>query len=155
MTTHPPRTPATLSRERTDDRGTFGTLTLPGLRLRTGELPWRENEFGFSCIPPGSYHCMTRMTENRGDHFQVLGVPQRSEVLIHTGTWCGDVAMDYRSDVRGCILAGLSVAEVAGQEAIVDSSRGMLQLLRAAPNGLVLWVVDNTPGGQAGADWRP
>ena len=48
-----------IRRTETDDEGTFGVLTTDsGFQVYTGELPWRWNIPGKSCIPPGEYECI-------------------------------------------------------------------------------------------------
>ena len=71
----------------------------------TLELPWRENQARMSCIPVGEYEVVecarprytSKMT--RIDRpWEVLNVPERGGILIHTG--------NIAADTSGCILLG-------------------------------------------------
>ena len=42
---------AKLTRNETGDEGTFGELSVLDRVFKTGELPWRDNNNDFSCIP--------------------------------------------------------------------------------------------------------
>ena len=114
---------ATLTRLRTGDTGTFGVLVLDrGTSFVTGELPWRDNLPGASCIPPGTYLCVWAFSPAHNRNiYHVTNVLGRSSVEIHAGNWCGDPSKGYRSDVRGCIILGQQVAAIEGQEGATAS----------------------------------
>lgn len=82
--------------------GTFGVLLWDGTLpfAVTCELPWRNNEKMISCIPAGTYLCRRVNSPKFGPTFQVLEVPDRSEILFHKG--------NVDDDTRGCILTGES-----------------------------------------------
>ena len=145
---------AVLRRLRTADEGTFSTLKIGRLRILTAESPWRDNAFGFSCIPPGRYYCRLCESETREKHCQVLNMPGRTRILIHAGHWCGDESRGYRSDVRGSILPAMAVGELVGQMAALDSRAALAHLVHAAPYGLTLEITDGTMGLQAGGSWE-
>lgn len=122
-----------LKRIRTGDEGTFGTLLLKDggreLVLHTGELPWRENAVGKSCIPAGEYDVeMSFSNRFQRDLYEVKGVPGRSKIRIHHGNFCGDKAKGKHSDVEGCILVGLGHGMLEGQRAVVQSRSGLAKL---------------------------
>ncbi len=49
---------ANLTSAPSTDQGTFGQLVLDdGATFCIGELPWRGNQHGVSCIPAGTYLC--------------------------------------------------------------------------------------------------
>jgi len=74
--------------------GTNGDLYL---RIcHTIELPWLDNMRNHSCIPEGRYELEPRFTTKRKDHFEVLKVPGRDGILVHT-------ANDALTQLRGCI----------------------------------------------------
>lgn len=143
---------AILKRLRTGDDGTFGTLRVIGadgaeLSLCTGELPWRENARGVSCIPAGSYRAYIQHSPSFGRNlYELAGVPGRSEILIHHGNFCGDRAKGKQSDVRGCILVGVQHGTIHGQRAVIQS-RVALSRLHAFCKGAALEIeVVGPPG---------
>lgn len=119
-----------LNRLRTGDQGTFGQIVLPNRVLFTGELPWRDNKTGKSCIPEGDYLCVWGPSRRFGHAFEVTGVPGRSRVLIHNGNYCGDVDKGFRSHVLGCVLLGTAEGKLAGQKAVLLSRYGMAEFMR-------------------------
>ena len=93
-----------LERDLEDDGyATFGRLVLGNvLKLRTLELPWKNNERGISCIPEGVYECKPFPSHRFGMTWEVTRVPDRSAILFHKG--------NYPKDTRGCILVGSGVS---------------------------------------------
>jgi hypothetical protein len=120
-----------LTRGKSTDQGTPGILTGDRLSLCTLELPWRNNAPGISCIPAGRYVCRPYSSGKFPDAWEVADVPGRSAILIHIGNYAGDTAKGYRSDVQGCILVGLTLGEINGQQALL-SSRLAMDALQAA-----------------------
>lgn len=114
-----------LDRLSTSDQGTFGQIHLAGGTLFTGELPWRENASGKSCIPEGDYRCVWGPSKRFGAAFEVTGVPGRSRVLIHNGNFCGDVGLGFKSHVLGCVLLGQAKGVLQGQRAVLLSRYAM------------------------------
>lgn len=107
------RPSARLKRNLSTDDGTLGTLTATNskgdfLTLVSLELPWRDNRRSLSCIPEGTYDCVWHQSPRFGWCYMVTSVEGRSEILIHAGNWAGDVQKGRHSDVRGCILLGLT-----------------------------------------------
>lgn len=72
----------------------------------TLELPWRNNERNISCIPPGKYVIRKRFSPKFGDHWHIMNVPGRDEILIHKG--------NFINDTHGCIIVGTSTADING-----------------------------------------
>ena len=111
-----------LARGPSSDQGTFGILTTDkGTQYHTGELPWRDNQHGVSCIPSGTYRCALYDSPKRGLVFMVHDVPDRDDIELHAGNWCGDKSIGYRSDVNGCILLGTEAGTLSGQRAVLYS----------------------------------
>lgn len=129
----------TLTRYETSDQGTFGTLEGCGLALRTAELPWRNNARRISCIPTGKYLCTPYSSKKFPNVYQLQNVPNRDLILIHTGNFAGDVSLDYRSDVLGCILVGLSFSKIDGQQSVRQSRKAM-DKLRAVAGSNSFWL---------------
>lgn len=91
-----------LKRVASRDDGTFGVLMMDGTLpfAVTCERAWRNNEKQISCIPSGTYLCRRILSPKFGWTFQVMEVPDRSEILFHKG--------NVDDDSRGCILTGES-----------------------------------------------
>lgn len=126
---------ATLTRFRTGVDGTFGNLTVVRDRKEfhcvTGELPWLSNKRRVSCIPNGTYSCELRWSPKfQKQLWHIDGVDNRSEILIHSGNYCGDVASGYATDTQGCVLVGQRHNRI-GETRIVASSRAALADLMA------------------------
>ncbi len=118
----------TLTRTETSDEGTFGHLvTDSGLCLRSGELPWRDNEPGHSCIPVGTYECVFALSPTKGWVYHVIKVPGRLDIEIHSANFCGDRVLGYRCDLQGCITLGLFVGPMNGQRAVLSSRKAIAQ----------------------------
>jgi hypothetical protein len=120
---------AVLTRQRTGDDGTFGQMVLDdGTKFYTGELPWRDNQRGKSCIPPGVYLCQWLLSPRHGWCFHVTGVQGRSEIEIHSANWFGDKNVEnpsthlpYLCELEGCISLGTTIGPLKGQLALLDS----------------------------------
>jgi len=113
---------ATLIRQSPTADGTFGTLTLDdGTQFATGELPWKNNAHGVSCIPAGEYPCRWITSPKHGECYQVVGVPGRSMIEIHSANFMGDAAQGRRAQLLGCIALGKSVGVLDGQFAVLSS----------------------------------
>lgn len=109
--------------------GTFGILEGEALRMFTGELPWKDNKLRLSCIPLGSYMCSPRVTGKKGKHYILSDTEPRSGILIHAGNFCGDRELGKRSDVLGCILLGMGLGQIEGQQVITQSRLAIKKFL--------------------------
>ena len=101
------------------DLPTLGVLlinTIPN--FVTLELPWKDNERNVSCIPEGGYMCEKIVSPKFGETLHVQNVPDRSEIIFHSG--------NSKEDTRGCILVGTSFT---GLPKIVDSRVAMRKLM--------------------------
>lgn len=84
----------------------------------TLEPPWLDNKKRVSCIPAGVYQCeRCKVTRYRIsgrqilNAWEVLGVPDRTGILIHTGNW--------KSDTEGCVIVG---TKFSGESIIASAS---------------------------------
>lgn len=112
----------TLTREKSEDYGTFGSIVMPsGKLLYTLELPWKDNKVRESCIPAKSYSCKIVKSARFGYVYGVCNVPNRSAILIHKGNYGGDITKGYKSDIQGCILLGLDKGKLSGQPVVTNS----------------------------------
>lgn len=139
---------ALLKRIRAGDDGTFGSLLLKDgdreIAFCTGELPWRGNAVGKSCIPAGEYQAkLTRSQRFNKDLYEVMGVKGRSGIRIHVGNYCGDVTKGKRSDVEGCILVGMAHSFDSGQRVVARSALALRALHQfTAGRDFTLAIVD-------------
>lgn len=62
----------------------------------TIELPWKNNQKRFSCIPEGKYHLVKRISPKFGNTILVTDVKGRDLILIHP-------ANDAKKELLGCI----------------------------------------------------
>lgn len=121
-----------LIRSPSGSQGTLGQIISGNKRLcYTLELPWKNNVKRVSCIPAGSYLCEMRRSPKFGPVYEVTGVPNRSNILLHTGNWAGDVGLNFRSDVLGCIVLGLYAGVLKGQRAVFVSRPAVTALQEA------------------------
>lgn len=98
----------------TSEGGTRGVMRVDGNALCvTLERPWLDNRASVSCIPAGTYKCKRIISPTRGKVFQVLDVPGRTHILIHSGNTI--------KDTEGCILPGSKFGELQGLPAVLAS----------------------------------
>ncbi len=132
-----------LVRTETSDEGTFGILTYEHGYLFTGELPWRGNARGQSCIPTGLYHVFMRASNRFGRAYEVANVEHRTAILLHNGNFCGDDTLGFKTHVDGCILLGLSRGKLDGQHAVFSSRRARRRFEdEMAGTGFTLEIVE-------------
>lgn len=131
-----------------DDEGTLGSLVFDGRELcLMGELPWRDNAPGMSCIPPGGYRVdyLARSASGKyRDVYHVQDVPKRAGILIHAGNFSGDTTRGWVADSWGCLLPGLRAGKMSGQR-VVLASRGALRAIHQATGrrGFHLEILDH------------
>lgn len=101
--------------------GTEGQLITEGFICYSFELPWKNNERAISCIPPGEYNTIIRVSPKYGRTYWVSDVPERSLILIHSGNFAGDPTVGLKSHTMGCILLGDRVGYLGDQRAILNS----------------------------------
>lgn len=122
----------TLTRFNQNLLGTFGVLHTEYKPLCvTLELPWRNNDRKISCIPTGLYTVNDYQSPSHGHVFKISDVPDRSNILIHTG--------NVRLDSQGCILVGKSFTSGG----IAQSRLALADLLTMLPSEFELnirWV---------------
>lgn len=64
----------------------------------TLERPWLDNKREVSCIPVGTYIAKRIISPSHGEVFEIVDVPNRTNILIHIG--------NVLKDSAGCILIG-------------------------------------------------
>lgn len=104
------------------DQGTFGKIYYPGHVRYTGELPDRNNQNNSSCIPPGKYKVLWTLSPRLHKYtYEVVGVPRRGGIRIHSSNLMGDMALGYAAQLRGCISLGEKLGMMRGQKALLVS----------------------------------
>lgn len=66
----------------------------------TLERPWQNDEANLSCIPAGTYQCISHNSQKHPNTWEITNVPGRSAILIHEANTI--------SDLLGCVGAGSS-----------------------------------------------
>ncbi len=101
---------------------------------KTLELPWKDNQQNISCIPTGKYKVKKRTSEKYGEHFHVLGVPNRSYILIHPA--------NFVRQLRGCIAPGEKHIDIDGDGNfdVTSSKKTMRKLLALLPDEFELTI---------------
>lgn len=113
---------AVLQRGLSTREGTFGTLTVDKFSYDTGELPWADNLSRFSCIQPGHYICRySQSPKFKKSTYLLENVWARTDIRIHSGNFVGDIRRGCKTDVEGCILLGVGIGPMNGQNAILRS----------------------------------
>lgn len=111
-----------LRRLESSDQGTFGVIEWDGMRLFSGELPWRDNASNFSCIPAGTYECVqTYSNRFRRNLYLVEKVPGRTGVRIHPANFMGDISKLMLCQLNGCIALGEKIGVMESQKAVLVS----------------------------------
>lgn len=119
----------TLQRGKGTAHGTHGVLIGDGSFLCfTLEEPWRNNEPKISCIPEGVYKCKKHNGAKFSNVWEVLDVPGRSAILIHSG--------NTLADTEGCILVGLGT-DAAG---LTQSRAALMKLRSKLPDNFTLTI---------------
>jgi len=130
--------------------GTFGVLLLDGRAFAVSlELPWRGNAQNISSIPTGTYTCkrvmsplVSRITSGKWkETFEIMGIPNRTSVLIHSGNFVGDT--------HGCVCIASAYAKLRDQRAILNSGETFNAFMTITRNidtfKIEIREVDNSP----------
>lgn len=111
-----------LTRVLSTNHGTFGVLRAPGWNALSIECPWRDNRRSISCIPNGQYRvAQTYSPRFKRATYQVMHVPDRSGVRIHSGNLAGDRLRGLITHFNGCIGLGVRQGVLSGQRAVLTS----------------------------------
>jgi hypothetical protein len=114
----------TLKRVLFTDDGAPGVLICGSRPLWvTLEENWRDNARGISCIPEGSYLCQLSEHPKHGMTYEVMAVPGRSSILIHSG--------NTEADTEGCILLGKEYGTVQAKDDQSGVIEEQLSVLRS------------------------
>ncbi len=100
---------------------TFGVLIFNNIpACVTLEPPWINNNLDISCIPAGIYKYKKYSSEKFKDVWEILDVPNRHSILIHSG--------NYVQDTHGCVIIGKEFTQsgVALSRMALDDLRKIL-----------------------------
>ncbi len=124
-----------LNRRTSSDHGTFGEILVLKSRVvhsfKTGELPWRCNRPGESCIPCGSYVCrVTYSPKFEKKTYELFDVPGRTDIRIHSANYFGDKKVSgLLSEVDGCIGLGRVISTSGTQRTLLKSRDAVANFL--------------------------
>lgn len=99
------------------DKVTFSKLDIPienAPDIYGIELPWKDNQHDISCIPAGIYRVVPHISPSKGKCWMLLDVPNRSDVLIHSGNFACDVQLQngfHKTDTLACLMYGMALDE--------------------------------------------
>lgn len=129
----------TLQRTSSDSSGTFGQLSdeIGRMLCFTVELPWLDNHPQTSCIPNGTYNVINYDSPKHGSVWQIMNVPNRSNIEIH--------AANTIRDLLGCVGTGDSMGTVDGLPAVMNSVKTLAYLKIVLPEVFKL-VIDGVVG---------
>lgn len=105
----------------------LGRLSCGDFHCFTLELPNKNNTKSISCIPAGTYQAFRRISPKNGLVVELIGVPNRSNIQIHSG--------NYTSQIEGCILVGKSITYLNADTIpdVTDSKNTLVSLLKLLP----------------------
>lgn len=102
--------------EENEEHGTFGILSINAqVFCVTLEPSDRENTPNTSSIPAQQYICHRHNSPKYGETFKVMGVPGRSNVLLHAG--------NIAKHTKGCILLAQYFGKLKGGRAVLNSGK--------------------------------
>lgn len=132
-----------LYREKSRDDGVRGDLFDGEKQIaHMLELPWRENQRGISCIPPGKYLVTYLRKSASGkyrDVYHIQSVPGRFGILIHKGNVAGDKTMGFKTNSDGCLLPNMGFMKYQGQT-FGHNSADALQAIHSATGRNSFWL---------------
>lgn len=112
-----------LQRLFTSQHGMFGVWRAPGWSALSIECPWLENIRNVSCIPAGKYRvAMSYSLKFKRRMYEVLDVPERSGIRLHSGNLGGDRTKGLITHFSGCIGLGVRQGVLSGQRAVLISA---------------------------------
>lgn len=110
----------TLTRAFSSEAFTIGMLQIKGLQhdpIFTLENPWLNNKRSISCIPTGVYKTVPFSGTKYNSVYQLLNVPSRSYILIHSG--------NFERNTSGCLLLGLGASYIGDEFGVTSSKKAV------------------------------
>jgi len=104
-----------LTRITTDQKGTFGALTIDGVPFCvTLEPPDNDNMRNISSIPASRYIIKRHYSPKYKQTCMVTGIPNRDFVLFHPG--------NIVNHTKGCIILAQHYGKLKGDRAVLNSA---------------------------------
>lgn len=125
----------TLTRTASSPLGTSGRMDLPtGERLYSIEQPWRNDEQGQSCVPPGTYALIPYRSPSKGPTWYLENKDLSVGGAGAYRSYCELHASNWSRELEGCIAFGLDgqpmLDPVTGQvEPAVEHSDDAISVL--------------------------
>jgi len=113
-------------------KGTFGEMTLSGMRFLSVEREWLDNKPGVSCVPAGKYTLVPHSSRTHPETWALvnhdLGIHHWQE---HNATRYGILlhAANYATQLEGCIAFGKYLGTVNGEWSVTSSGHAMEYIL--------------------------
>ncbi len=102
--------------------GTFGVLFDEDIPFcLTLEKEWKDNKKDISCIPAGDYICIRVQSPKFGNTFEIVNVPDRTNILFHKG--------NIEDDSEGCVIVGEQYHRYRRKVSIKASREGFKEFL--------------------------
>jgi hypothetical protein len=117
-----------------------------GWKCVSGELPKRDNIRGMSCINAGAYMAEWMLSPTHGWCYHILGVPNRSEIEIHSANFCGDRFLQKKCELRGCIALGKDIGMLDGQTAVLSSKEAIREFHEKMNGETFQLIIHDVPG---------
>ena len=110
--------------EENEEFGTFGVLRINKQAFCvTLEPADRENAVGMSSIPAQQYKIRRHRSSKFGETYQVEAVPNRTEVLFHSG--------NQVEETEGCILVAQHFGKLGSARAVLNSGATFSRFMAA------------------------
>lgn len=121
-----------ITRARSTNQGTVGSAYLDKKNNWVSlELPDLNNMPEVSCIPVGTYKvAWTYSPTFKKYTYQILNVPNRGGIRIHSGNWAG-LKGKFRTHSKGCPLFGMKLGVLKNQMAVLSSRLAVQQFEKA------------------------
>lgn len=107
------------------DYGVFGVLMINGEIFCVTLEPYEwQNQKSISCIPAGQYECVRIVSPKFGTTYEIINVPNRSDILFHAG--------NVLQDTEGCIIVAEKFGKLRENRAVLNSGStftGFLNLM--------------------------
>jgi hypothetical protein len=122
-----------LIRFETGAHGTLGKIIAPDIQCYSIELPWKNNEQNISCIIAGAYPYRKEIHPKFGRCLRLFAISEREGVLMHAGSFAGDVSLGWKSDSSGCVIIGSKIEKIKKQKAAINSRATLDTLILSLP----------------------
>ena len=125
----------TYTRQYQSDAGALGPFPVYGKTFYLAGLPSTVAVPGESQIPQGQYLCEWAFSPKFNQNvYHIRGVADNPNDEIHMGNFAGDTSKintitgkPYLSSVIGCLVIGLSMGIIEGQDAVTNSDEAFAQ----------------------------